>query len=208
MPFFFVFLGIRKCNFLGTFAENLLRVCLCLPVGCLNCSMHVVNRLSCGQVTYSTSYTPLSSLPTSAYLPAALISAFVPFWHFLFLGLCLPFPFCAILFLLFLWICCCCCCFCCCTLRFSHLFGAVAQTSNVLPLPGRLLVVVGTGNDFNLLLTSLKFRNCNGNTQHDFDPSIGAHNYSRSANGFDIGEGECREQRADRINSNLKASRG
>lgn len=29
-----------------------------------------------------------------------------------------------------------------CTLRFSHLFGAVAQTSNILPLPGSLLLLL------------------------------------------------------------------
>lgn len=135
-----------------------------------------------------------SSLPTSAYLPAALISAFVPFWHFLFLGLCLPFPFCAILFLLFLW-----------TVVVVSVAAPCGFLIYLVPLhkrptychylAGRLLVVVAaTGNDFNLLLTSLKFRNCNGNTQHDFDPSIGAHNYSRSANGFDIREGAEGEQ--------------
>lgn len=39
-------------------------------------------------------------------------------------------------FFFFLWI------RCCCTLRFSHLFGAVAQTSNILPLPGSFLLLL------------------------------------------------------------------
>jgi len=76
-------------------------------------------------------------------------------------------------------------------LRFSHLFGATTTTATnlqhiaiaiVIAVVVAVVVVgaaVAAGNDFNLLLTSLKFRNCYGSIQHDFDLSIGAHNYSR-----------------------------
>lgn len=155
-------------------------VFVCLPVGCLNCSMHVVNRLSCGQVTLSFLHPLLLSAP---HFRLAACCTYFRFCTFL--AFSLPWSLLAFSLPPFF--------FFCCTLRFSHLFGAVTFSLSPfsrLPSPFCLrpvvlaAVVAAAGNDFNLLLTSLKFRNCNGNTQHDFDPSIGAHNYSSSANSF------------------------
>lgn len=82
---FFMFLLLqRKYNFLGIFRQNLrveLGVCV-FGVG-LNCSMHMVNRLSCpGTGPWSGVLGWLPSCPTAC---ATFISAFVPFWHFCFL---------------------------------------------------------------------------------------------------------------------------
>lgn len=153
-----------------------MRGCICVFAGCSNCSMHVVNRLSCVRLLVLAA--PWLSASVATFHPPKLACCLLHLFPLLYLF--------GILFsLVFAFLC----IFCCCTLRFSHLFGAGTTTANrsstILPLPAAGLLVVavavavGAGNDFNLLLTSLKFRNCYGNTQHDFNLSIGAHNYSR-----------------------------
>lgn len=125
---FFVFLGIGKCNFLGTFAQKLagsvfVFVFVCLPVGCLNCSMHVVNRLSCGQVTLSYPHPLLLSAP---HFRLAACCTYFRFCTFL--AFSLPWSLLAFSLPPFF--------FFCCTLRFSHLFGAVTfSLSPVSRLP-------------------------------------------------------------------------
>lgn len=159
--------------------------CVCVCVSVFACRLFELQYargqqvILCGQVTCFTSLSPLHPLLSSVCptLPLSCLLHLFPLLYLfgIFFALVSACLFLASVFLLLLHL-----------AVFSFIWCRYLFTLSLFPSPlcQRPVVLAAAGNDFNLLLTSLKFRNCNGNTQHDFDPSIGAHNYSSSANGF------------------------